>query len=288
VEVDVQLSVGTKRIIRVFPRRTNATPRDGLVRFGLPTIFDEADEVHISVTFTYDLPKAEELAVQWGVVAPVWMGGPATGQRSEEFIPGKYLKKGYVITSRGCPNMCWFCLVWRREGREIRELEIKDGWNVLDDNILACSESHIRKVFQMLKRQPKPIEFTGGLEAALLEGWHIDLLLDLKIKQMFFAYDAPDDLEPLRVVAKMLKDAGIIRATSHCARCYVLAGYPNDTIGGAEKRLTDVAKLGMMPYIMLYRNEAGEFRRDWRVFRWQWSRPQVIASMIKELVIKSC
>ena len=114
-------------IIRVFPRRTKASPNDKLVRFGMPTMFDEADKVHISVAFTYDLPVAEILAEQWGVVAPVEVGGPATGERSGEFIPGKYLKKGYVITSRGCPNKCWFCSVWRREGREIRELEIKNG-----------------------------------------------------------------------------------------------------------------------------------------------------------------
>lgn len=42
-----------KRIIRVFPRRTNATPDDELVRVReTPSLFDEADEVHISVAFT--------------------------------------------------------------------------------------------------------------------------------------------------------------------------------------------------------------------------------------------
>ena len=41
----------------------------------MPDLFDRADEVHVSVTFTYDLPRAEELADQWKHVAPVTIGG---------------------------------------------------------------------------------------------------------------------------------------------------------------------------------------------------------------------
>lgn len=49
-----------KRIIRVFPRRTSATPDDELVRIGdTPSMFDEADEVHISAAFTWDIPQVQ-------------------------------------------------------------------------------------------------------------------------------------------------------------------------------------------------------------------------------------
>ena len=140
------------KIIRVFPRRTKATPDDDLVRINQPPgFFDQADEIHISVAWTWDLPKAERLAKQWEQVAPVKIGGPATGMPGDDFTPGMYLKKGYVITSRGCPNRCWFCSVWKREGN-IRELPITEGWNVLDDNLLACSDDHIKAVFKMLAR----------------------------------------------------------------------------------------------------------------------------------------
>lgn len=67
-----------KRIIRVFPTKTNATPTDELVRIReTPSFFDEADEVHVSVTFTWDIPIAEWLAKQWEPVATVKIGGPA-------------------------------------------------------------------------------------------------------------------------------------------------------------------------------------------------------------------
>ena len=136
------------------------------------------------------------------------MGGPALGTRGEEFVGGKYIREGYTITSRGCPNKCWFCTVWRRDGHVVRELPIVDGWNILDDNILACSEQHIRKVFAMLKRQKHRAEFTGGLEAKRLKPWHCELLADLKPQQMFFAYDTPDDWEPLVEASKILDEHG--------------------------------------------------------------------------------
>src|SRR4030042_1475721 len=135
------------KILRVFPTKTKATPDDENVRFGEPGFYDKADEVHISVTFTWDIKKAKYLASQWESIAPVKIGGPGSGQKGEQFMPGMYLRNGYVITSRGCPNKCWFCDVWKRDG-SIRELEIKNGWNVLDDNLLACFDQHIKNVFE--------------------------------------------------------------------------------------------------------------------------------------------
>lgn len=89
-----------KRIIRVFPTKTNATPTDELVRIReTPSFFDEADEVHVSVTFTWDIPIAEWLAKQWEPVATVKIGGPAYNEPGGDFIPGMYMRHGYAITS---------------------------------------------------------------------------------------------------------------------------------------------------------------------------------------------
>jgi hypothetical protein len=263
------------RIARVFPRRTNATPTDSLAFVGLPDMFVEADEVHISVAWTWDLPVAERLAKEWEHVAPVKIGGPATGMRGEGFEPGKYIAPGYVITSRGCPNRCWFCSVWKREGQEVRELPIRDGYNILDDNLLACSEDHVRAVFAMLARQKERAQFTGGLEAARLKDWHIDLLTSARVAQMFFAWDTDDDLEPLCVAAKKLHEAGFNR---HKLRVYVLIGYPGDTMEKAEERLRHcVTVLGMWPMAMLYRDKTGARKREWMRFQKQWARPVLIA-----------
>lgn len=264
------------RLIRVFPRRTRATPDDELAYVGEPDMFAEADAVHVSVAFTYDMPKAERLANAWRRVAPVTIGGPATGEPSGMFIPGRYVKPGYVITSRGCPNRCWFCSVWRREQGQVKELAIYDGWNVLDDNLLACSEGHIRAVFAMLRRQKQRIEFTGGLEAKRLQAWHVDLLAGLSPKPaLFFAYDTPDDFEPLRDAARMVFDAGFT-SQSHRVRAYVLIGHPRDTMDAAEKRLRDACELGITPMAMLWRDHLGTVGMGWKAFQRRWARPAII------------
>jgi hypothetical protein len=59
-------------------------------------------------------------------------------------------------------------------------LPIVDGWKVQDDNLLACSRPHFEAVIAMLRRLRKPAEFTGGLEALLLQDWHVDALCSLK------------------------------------------------------------------------------------------------------------
>jgi hypothetical protein len=130
------------RLIRVFPRKTKATPDDALAYFGPPDRNAEADAVHVSVTFTYDKQWAEHLAEQWKPVAPVTVGGVAYGDRGDDFVPGRYIKPGYVFTSRGCPRRCWFCSVWKRDPVP-RLLPVIDGWNVLDDNLLACPRDHV-------------------------------------------------------------------------------------------------------------------------------------------------
>jgi hypothetical protein len=268
------------RIIRVFPRRTSATPTDELTFIGEPTMFAEADHIHISVVFSWDLPEAERLEKEWRQVAPVSVGGPATGQRGEDFIPGIYLKKGYTITSRGCPNRCWFCSVWRREGDRIRELPITDGWNILDDNLLACSETHIRSVFSMINRQSRRPLFTGGLEALKLKKWHVEELVKLKPKELFFAYDTPDDRDPLFAAGELLLENGFTRK-SHALRAYVLIGYPGDTFEKAEKRLHETMEAGFFPFAMLYRDKSGKRDPAWIRFSWPWALGKVVAAKYK-------
>lgn len=92
------------RVIRVFPRRTKASPDDALAYFGPPDLFAEADEVHVSVTFTADKAIAERLAEQWRPVAPVKIGGVAYGDTSLEFIPGRYIRP-----ERPPKSACTFC-----------------------------------------------------------------------------------------------------------------------------------------------------------------------------------
>lgn len=277
------------RVIRVFPRRTKATPDDALAYVGPPDMFAEADEVHVSVAFTWDIPRAEALAEEWRHVAPVKIGGPAYEKDGQlyplEFEPGRYIKRGYTFSSRGCPRRCWFCSVWKRIPMATPLAVIHPGWNLLDDNFLACSESHVRSVFAMLRGQNRRVEFTGGLEALSLQDYQVDLLASLRPRPvMFWAYDPQDAFETLESAARRLLAAGFTRE-SHRLRCYVLVGYPRDTFDAATTRLAEMVRLGYTPMAMLWRPErAAEMRYapgpEWRAFQRRWARPAIIHSRV--------
>ena len=273
------------KILRIFPRKNNATPTYENVRIrAFPGLFDEADEIHISVAFTWDMQRAEYAAKQWQVVAPVKLGGPAYNEKGGDFVPGMYMKYGYVITSRGCNNRCWFCSVPKREGG-LRELPVTGGWIVTDDNLLACSPQHIEKVFEMLKRQPKRPQFAGGLESRLLTAGMAKRLKALNPDSLYFAYDMAEEYEPLVQAGKLLVDAGFTTA-SHYLRCYVLIGYPKDTFEAAEKRLTDTIRAGFMPMAMLYRDNSGMNPKEWKRFQEEWANATTVCGKMKTILAK--
>ena len=267
------------KIARVFPRVTTATPNDDLAFTGTPPLWKvECDEVHVSCTFTYDKPKAEKLFREWQRQGyNVKLGGAAYDDKGGDFIAGRYLKQGYTITSRGCNNKCWFCSVPVREGN-IRELPIVAGHDILDSNLLQCSEKHIRDVFSMLQTQKERVRFTGGLEVKILQAWHVDLLLTLKPKPLiFFAYDTPDDYEYLVNASTMM---GGFNFRDVCVYC--LIGYKNDTFDKAEKRLIQILDLGFTPFAMLYRDELGLVNADWKKFQRLWARPSIVRARLKQ------
>jgi len=272
-----------QRIIRVFPRKTKATPPlDDLVRINtIPTLFDYADEIHISVAFTWDIARAEYLANQWKAVAPVKLGGPAFSEKGGDFVPGMYMRKGYVITSRGCNNKCWFCCVPKVQGGLI-ELPIVDGYIIQDDNLLACSEHHINAVFEMLRRQKERPVFAGGLEAKLLTQEMAFRLKELNPASLFFAYDTKDDYEPLIHAGKYLTEAGFKK--NDIVRCYVLIGYRGDTFEKAEKRLRQAWDAGFFPFAMLYRDEKGLCEKEWKQFQRLYANSYITGSILRKKI----
>ncbi len=266
------------RIARVFPRVTEATPRDALAFVDEPPLWGvDVDEVHVSVTFTWDLQKAEVLAKAWAKVAPVRIGGPATGERGGQFEPGVYLKQGWTITSRGCPNHCAHCLVPTRFGC-LQELQIRPGAIIQDDNLLACSEAHIRAVFAMLAQYGSKAELRG-MEARLLRDWHCELIGKLHPGQVFYACDTPEAIDPLRAAMQLMRDCekrfGLHLAEQWRNRCYVLIGRDGETHAEAERRLREVYDAGFLPFAMLYRDEAGNVDNALLELQRQWSRPAI-------------
>jgi hypothetical protein len=265
----------TSMIARVFPTRTHFTPNDEHAYFDVPGLFTpQYDEVHISTVFTWDIPQSQYLANQWKHYGRVIIGGPALNDPGNEFVPGKYMKRGCTFTSRGCPNTCWYCVVPKREGK-IRELPIADGNIIMDNNLLACSEKHLSEVFKMLSDK-KRVEFNQGLEAKLITQDIADEIRKLNIYRVWFAYDRAGDLQHIVSAFKKLAIPG--RKIS----VYLLAGYQNDTPTKAESRCMEIAKLGCYPFMMLYQPENKiKYPKEWRLLQKKWTRPAAWKSFIK-------
>lgn len=273
------------KIARVFPTKTSMSPIDEDVYFDIPDLFTpQYDEVHISVTFTWDIPKAERLAKEWRNYGQVFTGGCAYGDRGDGFVSGFYLRKGVVITSRGCPNNCSFCFVPKREGK-IRELSIVEGNIIQDNNLLACSRGHLTKVFKMLKTK-KHIDFSGGFESSRVTNEVVEELRGLKIYQIWLAYDNPDVEKPLiqaiNKLSKYFKRDKI--------RCYVLIGFEGDTLEKAENRLRRAWDIGTLPFAMRYRTSDPKWQgtylfkeRSWNLLTRQWTRPAIIKTRMNLL-----
>lgn len=265
------------RVIRVFPRRTSLTPEDSFAFIGDPPLWrPKADEVHISIAFTWDIEEGYRLREAWAAHYPiVKIGGPAIAPPENGFEPGMYVKHGVTFTSRGCPHRCPWCLVPKREG-SLRLLKIQPGWNIQDNNLLATPQRHQERVYAMLRSQRRKAIFAGGLETERIDDWVAKQLRRLHIGQIFLACDTASALGPLeRAVARLPF------LNRRQLRCYVLIGFrEGETIDEAEKRLEAVWQIGCLPFAQLFQppDRYIKYPADWRNLARRWSRPAIMFS----------
>ncbi|MFA5378986.1 MAG: hypothetical protein WC455_24745 [Dehalococcoidia bacterium] len=270
------------RLIRVFPRRTSLTPTDSMSFIGdPPTILPEADEVHVSVTFTWDINEGHLLKRLWENHYPVVrIGGPAMGSAVNGFTPGLYLRDGVTFTSRGCNNQCPWCLVPQREGRLTEIAAFETGNTIQDNNLLQCSRAHLDKVFAMLRTQHM-IYLSGGIDARLVTDDIADDIRGLRIRQIFLACDTDNALPVLEQAVRRLQ------LPRFKVRCYVLLAF-GTTIEQCEERLQRVWRAGALPFAQLYQppDRFIHYSKEWRDFARTWSRPAAINTHMREMGAK--
>jgi len=149
--------------------------------------------LYASVPFTWELPAVEAMlkqrSIEWDQAI---VGGPAV-----RLLPGHFSQVPDVIegddypgvlqivnpmatrTTLGCVRDCAFCGVRRLEGR-FREL---DDWPdlpiICDNNLLAASDRHFKKVITRLEKH-KNVEFSFGLDCRLLTAERAQMIAGLK------------------------------------------------------------------------------------------------------------
>jgi hypothetical protein len=263
----------TSELIRVFPYRTSFTPTDPMAFIGYPPLIGRPDDrtipVHVSVVFKWHRTEAEKMAATWADhYDDVKLGGPAYEDFGGiEFVPGRYLKHGCTITSRGCVKHCEWC---PERNRPLFTLPITPGWIVQDSNLLACPDSHVRAVFEMLRAQGRAISFPGGLDKYFFKPWHRELLDSISIGELWFACDESSGLPQLEKVSAMLSEISIEKR-----RCYTMLGFGDESLEQSARRCERVYELGFLPFAQLYKPDDGvkSYPDEWRALQRKWSRP---------------
>lgn len=283
-----------EHVIRVFPDRNKWTPDDEWAFFGdlpLETMRPGTPEtpVMVSVTFTWWRRRAEQIAESWRThYKNVRVGGPAYDDPGGEFTPGRFIKNGCTITTRGCPKKCGWCSVPKREGA-LRLLPIQPGWIVQDNNLLASSlpspiyseaqaRAHFDAVFEMLRAQKRACYFNGGLDKHFLKPWHVPYFDSIPIGELWWACDEPDDFRWLERVKELFAHVPMRKM-----RCYTMLGYEGETLAEAEKRIERVFDMGFMPFSQLYQPPSADvptkvYGPEWKAVNRKWSRPAAYMS----------
>lgn len=175
----------------------------------------------------------------------------------------------YGFLSRGCPRGCQFCHVACKEGKKSRKVaDLKEFWNgqkeikLLDPNILACNEA--LDLLQQLADSGAWVDITQGLDARLLNDKNIEIIKQIKIKMIHFAWDQPKDEPYIVPKLKLFKEKTGINKRK--ATVYVLTNF-DSTLEEDLHRVYKIRDLGMAPYIMIYDKEhAGKEAKD--LARW--------------------
>ena len=269
------------RTIRVFPNRTSYTPTDERAFVGrppFPQMLPEHDAIEVSCAFSWDRKICEDLRDEWEFITgeKVKLGGVAFGSDVGEFEAGKYVKRGITFTTRGCNNNCPWCIVPKLEGR-FREIEIKSGHIIQDNNFLMASKSHRERVLEMLKHE-RAIEFRGGLEPDLIDDHFVENVRGLRVKRFFLACDTDARFPFFRKGCEKLRAAGFSRRQIFC---YALS-YGED-MDKDEARCRAIYEAGAMPFAQLYKDPEHEitYSKEWRSWAKMWQRPAIIKNRMR-------
>jgi hypothetical protein len=239
----------------------------------LPEVWS-ADKLYFSAIFTWDLPamverinlfKSRGLGIEVGGPAATALPdyvkqqtgiSPVTGLDLRfEHIPGNDYEA--IFTSRGCPRGCEFCIVSAVEGKKMIEYDqfsIPVGLNpwVCDNNLLATSWEHQEMVVEKLK-DVKNLDLNSGFDDRIFahdpeKYWN--LYSQLHLERWRFAYDKPDQKEPLTKCIEFLHSKGV-RYSNISIFC--LVGWPGTTFEEGREKLQYLVDIETSPYPMRYR-----------------------------------
>lgn len=164
----------------------------------------------------------------------------------------------YGFLTRGCPRGCDFCIVEKKEGRcSVKVADLSEFWRgqknivLCDPNILACREW--RDLLQQLIDSRAVVDFNQGLDIRMMTEEKVEMLNQIRIKQIHFAWDRYEDKE--KVLPKLDMFARLCRKKiHHDAIVYTIVNF-STTLEQDLERIYTLRDMGYLPYVMIYDKE---------------------------------
>lgn len=180
----------------------------------------------------------------------------------------------YGFLSRGCHRQCPFCIVSDKEGKAHKVADLSEWWSgqktikLLDPNLLATPEW--RQLLKQLADSGAWVDFTQGLDARLLTTEVIEYLNAIKIKNIHFAWDNPEDgVTPGNLLMFMEKTTMSVKHRKPSV--YVLTNYWSSFDEDLD-RIYWLRDNGFDPYVMVYDKEKAPYKIR-RLQRWVNAKP---------------
>lgn len=165
----------------------------------------------------------------------------------------------FGFLTRGCPRGCGFCHVANKEGKCSRKVaDLSEFWNgqknivLCDPNILACPDHE--DLLSQLIESGASVEFNQGLDIRLVTEKNLDLLKQVKLKNIHFAFDRYQDkdiIEPR--LRRFVHETGFNKDRGH-VMVYILCNY-DTTIEQDLYRIQLCRELKVAPFPMIYDKE---------------------------------
>lgn len=165
----------------------------------------------------------------------------------------------FGFLTRGCPRNCGFCHVADKEGKcSYKVADLDEFWKgqrnivLCDPNILACADH--KELLQQCADSKASVEFNQGLDIRLITEKNIDLLRQIKLKQIHFAFDRWQDKDIIEPKLRAFKEETGYDRSKGKVTVYILVNY-DTTIEQDIYRIQLCRELNFTPYPMIYDKE---------------------------------